>query len=228
MNVQVWLAALSGELSRHGVGPELAGHVVAEAATHLRDSGETPLQAFGPPAAYAAAVADSVGRPSRRAPGGVRLEVRDVAKRYRRHAVLDGVDLTVRAGEIAAVVGANGSGKSTFLRICAGLASPDRGTVRVHGTLGYCPQDSGTCGFQMIMDPAGASSRVLPFWFSREMGTYAVDHTDAGYLARGLVQGTVVALLLTALVAALSGIRLRNRSHLQFLAPQQPPAPSRR
>ena len=147
MNPQVWLAALFGELSRHGVSPDLAGHVVAEAATHLRDSGETPLQAFGPPAAYAAVVADSVGRPSRRAPGGVRLEVRDVAKRYRRHAVLTGVDLTVRAGEIAAVVGANGSGKSTFLRICAGLASPDRGTVRVHGTLGYCPQDSGTCGF---------------------------------------------------------------------------------
>ena len=82
-------------------------------------------------------------------------------------------------------------------------------------------------GLQMIMDPAGASSRVLPFWFSREMGTYAVDHTDAGYLARGLVQGTVVALLLTALVATLSGLRLRKRSHLQFLAPQQPPARSR-
>jgi hypothetical protein len=38
MNREVWLAALAGELSRHGVGPDLAGHVVAEAivvVTHL-------------------------------------------------------------------------------------------------------------------------------------------------------------------------------------------------
>lgn len=151
MNPQVWLAALAGELSRHGVGPDLTGHVVAEAATHLRDSGEPPLRAFGPPAVYAAAIADSVGgpdlRPPRRAPGPVRLDVRGVTKRYRRRPVLTGVDLTVRAGEIAAVVGANGCGKSTFLRICAGLASPDRGKVRVYGTLGYCPQDGGTCEF---------------------------------------------------------------------------------
>ncbi len=79
--------------------------------------------------------------PPWRAPGPVLLEARGITTRYRRHTVLDGVDLTVHAGQVAAVVGANGSGKSTFLRICAGLASPDRGTVRVHGALGYCPQD---------------------------------------------------------------------------------------
>jgi ABC-2 type transport system ATP-binding protein len=77
----------------------------------------------------------------------VRLEARGIVKRYRRRTVLSGVDLTVRAGEVVAVVGANGSGKSTFLRVCAGLASPDAGTVRVDGALGYCPQDGGTCGY---------------------------------------------------------------------------------
>jgi ABC-2 type transport system ATP-binding protein len=151
VNRDVWLAALTGELRRHGIGPDLAGHVVAEAATHLRDSGQSPLLAFGPPEAYAAAVADSVGGPAprspRRVPGAVRLEVRGIAKRYRRQNVLTGIDLMVRAGEIAAVVGANGSGKSTFLRICAGLVSPDRGTVTVHGSVGYCPQDGGTSEF---------------------------------------------------------------------------------
>lgn len=79
--------------------------------------------------------------------GAVRLDARGITKRYRRQPVLTGVDLTVRAGQIAAVVGANGCGKSTFLRICAGLVSPDRGRVRLHGTLGYCPQDGGTCGY---------------------------------------------------------------------------------
>ncbi|RSN11163.1 ABC transporter [Streptomyces sp. WAC 05977] len=61
--------------------------------------------------------------------------------------MLNGVDLVVRSGEIAAVIGANGCGKSTFLSICAGITGPDRGEVRVRGALGYCPQDGGTADF---------------------------------------------------------------------------------
>lgn len=71
-------------------------------------------------------------------------------------------------------------------------------------------------GLQMMMNPASTSSRILPFWFSRELGTYAIDHTDDGYLARGLVHGVVFAVVLTALVAATASIRLRQRSHLRF------------
>ncbi len=76
--------------------------------------------------------------------GGIRLDARRITKRYGRNTVLGGVGLTVRAGEVAAIVGANGCGKSTLLRICAGLVSPDSGTVRVEGTLGYCQQAGGT------------------------------------------------------------------------------------
>jgi hypothetical protein len=72
-------------------------------------------------------------------------------------------------------------------------------------------------GLQMMMDPASTASRVLPFWFSRELGTYAVDHTDSGYLERGLVHGLIFATLLTALVATASGVRLRQRRHLRVL-----------
>lgn len=146
MNEEAWLDALTGELRRHGVGGDVAAHVVAEAAAHLRDSGEAPLQVFGTPASYAAAVADSLAAaepPARGPVGPVRLDARGITKRYRRRPVLSGVDLTVRAGQIAAVVGANGSGKSTFLRICAGLTSPDQGQVRIHGSVGYCPQEGG-------------------------------------------------------------------------------------
>ena len=172
MTVESWLTELAAELRRRRIEPSA---LVAEAATHLRDSGQPPLHVFGPAGAYAAAIAesltgptaayaaesltgptaayaaDSLTRPTvtlgRRPPGAVRLEARKITKRYGRSIILDGIDLTARAGEVVAIVGANGCGKSTLLRICAGLASPDSGEVRVHGTLGYCPQDGGVADF---------------------------------------------------------------------------------
>jgi ABC-2 type transport system ATP-binding protein len=145
VNEDVWLAALASELLRFNVDERLARHVVAEAAAHLRDSGDPPLSIFGLPGNYAAAIADSLGAAhSPTGTGPVRLDVRGVSKRYGRKRVLSGVDLTVRSGQVAAVIGANGCGKSTFLRICAGLTSPDRGTVEVYGSIGYCPQEDGT------------------------------------------------------------------------------------
>jgi putative ABC transport system ATP-binding protein len=46
---------------------------------------------------------------------------------------LDDVNLTVQAGEFAAIVGPSGSGKSSLLAVAGGLARPDRGTVSVAG-----------------------------------------------------------------------------------------------
>jgi NitT/TauT family transport system ATP-binding protein len=47
--------------------------------------------------------------------------------------VLQGVDLEVREGEIVALLGRSGGGKSTLLRILAGLIPPDEGEVRFKG-----------------------------------------------------------------------------------------------
>jgi len=68
---------------------------------------------------------------------------------------------------------------------------------------------------QMIIDPASRIAKLTPFWSSREIGTYAVDHTGTGYLVRGAVHGAVVILLMLAFVAIASSARLRRRSHLR-------------
>ncbi|WP_243741166.1 hypothetical protein [Streptomyces sp. 8K308] len=72
-------------------------------------------------------------------------------------------------------------------------------------------------GTQMTLDPADPAARLLPFWFSREIATYAVDGTAADYLARGLAHGAGYGLLLLVVAAALATARLRRRPHLRFV-----------
>jgi hypothetical protein len=71
-------------------------------------------------------------------------------------------------------------------------------------------------GLQMMLDPAGTAARVLPFWFSREIGTYAVDHIDDGYLHRGLLHAVVVLTVLLTGLALSAGVRLRRRGHVAW------------
>ena len=61
------------------------------------------------------------------------LAVEGLVKRFGARTVLDGLSLSVTAGEYVAVVGESGSGKSTLLNLIAGLDQPDAGTVVVDG-----------------------------------------------------------------------------------------------
>ncbi len=79
----------------------------------------------------------------------------DVRKSYGAVEALRGVDLTVEAGQVVALLGRNGAGKTTLVSIVAGLVRPDGGTVRVDGVdvaarpaaaarrIGIAPQETG-------------------------------------------------------------------------------------
>jgi phospholipid/cholesterol/gamma-HCH transport system ATP-binding protein len=64
---------------------------------------------------------------------GVPVRLSGVRKRYGDATVLDGVDLDVRAGELLAIVGQSGQGKSVLLRQIVGLERQDAGTIEVGG-----------------------------------------------------------------------------------------------
>ena len=69
------------------------------------------------------------------------LAARDVSKSFGAVQVLEHVSLVVSAGDRVGIVGPNGIGKSTLLRLLAGLEQPDRGTVVRSGAAGYLPQE---------------------------------------------------------------------------------------
>ncbi|MDX9834117.1 MAG: ATP-binding cassette domain-containing protein [Desulfobulbus sp.] len=87
------------------------------------------------------------------------LVVEDVAKtfplRQQRLTALDGISCTVQPNRVTGLIGPDGAGKTTFMRLCAGLLTPDRGRLRVLGidavaaplevqaTIGYMPQRFG-------------------------------------------------------------------------------------
>jgi ABC-2 type transport system ATP-binding protein len=84
------------------------------------------------------------------------LEVRGLTKRFDRPAV-DGLDLSVRAGEFYALLGPNGAGKTTTLRMVTGLLRPDAGSISV-------------LGIDALADPV--SAKQIMAWISDEPMIY--------------------------------------------------------
>ncbi len=76
------------------------------------------------------------------------LSLRGISFAYNDHPVLENVDLTVRRGDFSSIVGPNGGGKTTLIKLFLGLLQPAAGEVRIFGRdpaserhrIGYMPQ----------------------------------------------------------------------------------------
>ncbi len=82
------------------------------------------------------------------------VQLKDIALTFGGTPLLEGVEISVSAGERVALVGRNGSGKSTLLKITAGLIEPDRGSrfIQPGATVRYLPQEPDFSGAATVLD----------------------------------------------------------------------------
>jgi phospholipid/cholesterol/gamma-HCH transport system ATP-binding protein len=74
---------------------------------------------------------NSSPNPSPRNDAGLEIEVEGLHKSFGDHVVLSGVDLTILRGDLVAIVGGSGSGKTVLLELITGMLVPDTGSIRV-------------------------------------------------------------------------------------------------
>ena len=101
------------------------------------------------------------------------LQVRNLRCGYGSLEIVKGVSLHVSAGEIVALIGANGAGKTSLLRAIAGLLPPWRGEIRIHGrsVVGWAPWKN--VSNAMVLVPEGRQLFAdLTVWENLLLGGY--------------------------------------------------------
>lgn len=117
------------------------------------------------------------------------VEVGGVRKRYGSAVALDGVDLSVSAGELFGLLGPNGAGKTTLMSILSGLTDPTGGTVRLFGE----PFGTATRNRRHLVGLATQDLAIYPeltarenLWFFGRL--YGMRGTDLRGRADGLLR----------------------------------------
>jgi ABC-2 type transport system ATP-binding protein len=139
------------------------------------------------------------------------IEMSGVVKQFGRKPVLEGVNLSVPAGQTFAFLGRNGAGKTTTIRMLLGLIKPDAGTVRVLGLdaqaqptevrrrVGYVAEDQAMFGWMRVRQIISFVKPFYPTWDDKWAKQLAERfelpmETKVRHLSKG--QGVRLALLL--------------------------------
>jgi branched-chain amino acid transport system ATP-binding protein len=112
--------------------------------------------------------------------GGSTLEVHELVTSYGAVKALNGVSLTVPAGSITAVLGANGAGKSSLLRSLSGLVKPKSGRVLIdgHDVVGMHPEDIVQRGMSQVPEGRGVIPELTVDENLRLGGLWRKDKAD--------------------------------------------------
>src|SRR5689334_4394162 len=112
--------------------------------------------------------------------GGLSLEVHDLVTSYGAIKALNGVSITVPAGSITAVLGANGAGKSSLLRSLSGLVKPRSGSVLLDGKeiVGRAPEDVVQLGMSHVPEGRGVIAELSVDDNLRLGGLWRKDKAD--------------------------------------------------
>ncbi|CAB4922543.1 MAG: ATP-binding cassette domain-containing protein [Actinobacteria bacterium] len=118
------------------------------------------------------------------------IEVTDLGKTYGSVVALRGVTTTVRAGQVTCVLGDNGAGKSTFIKILAGAHEHSEGTYRVDGVEQHMssPRDALALGIATVFQDL-AVVPLMPVWRNFFLGS-ELRKGPFGMLDVGLMKQT--------------------------------------
>jgi ABC-2 type transport system ATP-binding protein len=136
-------------------------------------------------------------------------QMRNVTRRYGDTVALDGVDLSIRAGEVVGVLGPNGAGKSTLIKLLVGLRRPNSGTVELFGGsprdpanrrhIGMTPQETGLVPTLRVAECIDYVARHYPDPLPRDevlarFGLESLARRQTGGLSGGQQRRLAVAL----------------------------------
>ncbi|MEA2633245.1 MAG: energy-coupling factor transport system ATP-binding protein [Chloroflexota bacterium] len=126
-------------------------------------------------------------------------EIENLEFRYNGVPAVRGLTLSLRRGQITALMGRNGSGKTTLLRVVAGLLRPQRGTVHADARAAYVPQDADALLFSAtVEDELRGQPPEVAAPFQRWLHRYPRDLSsgERQQLAIAVVAGEADVLLL--------------------------------
>ena len=135
---------------------------------------------------------------SRRAMQGCRIDANAIACRRGDRVLFRNLSLALGPGEAVQVTGANGTGKSSLLRLLAGLIEPLAGTIAVQGVVGLVDE-------RPALDPQLPLARALAFWRRLDwagpsdlarLGLSGLDEVPVRYLSTGQKKRAALARLI--------------------------------